>query len=101
VLGFLTGHTSIADVENTVVKARREYEAKGQKRQTVLIWLNKLSLGIRYYSQALDMLAQHHPEYVALAWGAVKFVLTVNFIVRRCDIADEILLGRHKPCRAY
>jgi hypothetical protein len=64
-----------------VEKAKREYEAKGQKRRTVLKWLNKLSLGIRYYSQALDMLAQHHPEYVALAWGAIKFVLMVRPIV--------------------
>jgi hypothetical protein len=81
VLGFLAGRTSIVDVENTVERAKREYEAKGQKRRAVMNWLNKLSLGIRYYSQALDMLAQHHPEYVALAWGAVKFVLTVRRIL--------------------
>ena len=31
-----------------------------------------------YYGKVLDMLAQHHPEYVALAWGTVKLVLTVS-----------------------
>jgi hypothetical protein len=61
-----------------VEKAKREYEAKGQKRRTVVQWLNKLSFGIRYYSKVLDTLAQHHPEYVALAWGAVKFVIMVS-----------------------
>jgi hypothetical protein len=81
VLGFLAGRTSIVDVENTVEQAKREYEAKGQKRRAVMNWLNKLSLGIRYYSQALDMLAQSNPEYVALAWGAVKFVLTVRRVL--------------------
>ncbi|KAM3070521.1 hypothetical protein ACMFMG_010342 [Clarireedia jacksonii] len=87
VLGFLAGHTSIVDVEDTVIKAKMEYEAKGQKRQTVLIWLNKLSLGIRYYSRVLDMLSQHHPEYVALAWGAVKFVLTG--VINHAELIEE------------
>jgi hypothetical protein len=76
------------DIETIVEKAKREYEAKRQKRRPVLEFLNKLSLGIRYYSQALDMLAQHHPEYVALAWGAIKFVLTVRPILRRCGITN-------------
>jgi alkyl sulfatase BDS1-like metallo-beta-lactamase superfamily hydrolase len=75
---FLVGQTTIRDVENTVEQAKREYEAKGQKRRKTLKWLNKLSLGIRHYSKALDMLAQHHPEYVGLAWGVVKFVLIVR-----------------------
>jgi len=30
------------------------------------------------YAQALDMLSQHHPEYVALVWGTLKFVLMVR-----------------------
>lgn len=94
--GFLAGYTSIVDVQNTVEKAKRGYEAKGQKRRTVLRWLSNLSLGIRYYSQALDMLAQHHPEYVALAWGAMKFVLTVRPMIWRGDIADEMMPGRYK-----
>jgi hypothetical protein len=31
-----------------------------------------------YYGKVFDTLAQHHPEYVALAWGAVKLVLMVS-----------------------
>jgi hypothetical protein len=31
-----------------------------------------------FYSQVLDALAQHHPEYVALVWGTLKFLLVVS-----------------------
>ncbi|KAH7370953.1 hypothetical protein BKA65DRAFT_446146 [Rhexocercosporidium sp. MPI-PUGE-AT-0058] len=109
VVGFLVGHTSIVDVENTVEKAKREYEAKGQKRRTVLKWLNKLSLGIRYYSQALDMLAQHHPEYVALAWGAIKFVLMgvinheelIEELAKALTLIGNVLPGIKLSARLY
>jgi len=37
-----------------------------------------------YYGKVLDMLAQHHPEYVALAWGTVKLVLTVRLVSFLC-----------------
>lgn len=30
------------------------------------------------YSDVLDVLAQHHPEYVSLVWGAFKFVFVVS-----------------------
>ena len=33
---------------------------------------------LQYYSKVFDSLAQHHPEYVALAWGAFRLVLTVG-----------------------
>jgi len=32
-----------------------------------------------YYGKIMDTLAQHHPEYVALVWGAMKFVLIVGY----------------------
>ncbi|KAI0160610.1 hypothetical protein GGR57DRAFT_388457 [Xylariaceae sp. FL1272] len=37
-------------------------------------WLIRLSEKVIFYSQVLDVVAQHHPEYVSLAWGAFKFV---------------------------
>src|SRR5437667_54664 len=30
------------------------------------------------YVQVLDVLAQHHLEYVSLAWGALKFIFMVH-----------------------
>ncbi|KAF4932722.1 hypothetical protein CGCF245_v010294 [Colletotrichum fructicola] len=38
-------------------------------------WARRLSEKILYYGHILDVISQHHPEYVALAWGAVKFLL--------------------------
>lgn len=40
-------------------------------------WLERLSLRIHFYSTILDVFAQHHPEYVALVWGSVKFLIIV------------------------
>ena len=31
-----------------------------------------------YYGQIMDMLAQHHPEYVSLGWGTFKFLFVVS-----------------------
>ncbi|KAH7311323.1 hypothetical protein B0I35DRAFT_437900 [Stachybotrys elegans] len=44
-------------------------------------WLRKAAEKIDYYSNVLDVLVQHHPEYVALVWGAMKFLFTgvVNY----------------------
>ncbi|KAK7999450.1 hypothetical protein PG990_012050 [Apiospora arundinis] len=38
------------------------------------LWLNQLSSKINYYGNILDVLVQHHPEYVSLAWGTFKFL---------------------------
>ncbi|KAI4188537.1 MAG: hypothetical protein LQ348_003912 [Seirophora lacunosa] len=38
------------------------------------LWLTGLSEKLLYYSNIFDVLAQHHPEYVALAWGTLKFL---------------------------
>ncbi|OMP81791.1 hypothetical protein BK809_0006099 [Diplodia seriata] len=38
-------------------------------------WLHDVSKYTLHYTQVFDALAQHHPEYVSLAWGSIKFVL--------------------------
>ena len=32
---------------------------------------------IHHYGKVMDVLVQQHPEYVALAWGAMKLVFGV------------------------
>jgi hypothetical protein len=66
------------DILDAVQTAQRSYNARAEPRKKVHEWLAKVSSRIMHYSQALDMLAQHHPEYVALVWGAMKFVLMVG-----------------------
>jgi hypothetical protein len=80
---MLDSYTSIEDVRSIVEKAKINYDASSEKRKHVHKWLTRFSSRITYYGQVLDMLAQHHPEYVALAWGALKFVLTVQLYARR------------------
>lgn len=70
---------SIASVVEVVEKARLLYSTKqGHGHEKARRWINVLASRVTYYGQVLDILAQHHPEYVALAWGAIKFVMMVS-----------------------
>src|SRR5436853_610029 len=64
---------SINDVQKVVADAKKKYDDES-KRKKIQKWLQKLSGQMMYYGSVLDTLAQHHPEYVALVWGAVKVV---------------------------
>ena len=63
-----------------VETAKKDYEDKSKqdKHAEMKQSLERLSARIMYYGKVMDTLAQHHPEYVALVWGAMKFVLTVS-----------------------
>lgn len=67
---------SIEDVQSLVEAARTSYDASSKDRKA-LKWLRRASARISYYGQVLDVMAQHHPEYLALAWGTMKFILIV------------------------
>lgn len=69
----------VFSVSQAVEEAQQIYERK--KRCKALKWLTRLSARITLYGSALDMLAQHHPEYLALVWGSLKFVVIVSAIV--------------------
>lgn len=68
--------TSIHDIRDIVERAEVKYRESPNKGKGVRCWLRRFSATTMYYGKVLDMLAQHHPEYVALAWGTVKLVLT-------------------------
>ena len=68
---------SIDDVQRLVEEAQTRYH-DSSKDSKVLKWLRRASSRITYYGQVLDVLAQHHPEYLALAWGTMKFILIVR-----------------------
>lgn len=40
-------------------------------------WLGMLASRITYYGNVMDVLAQHHPEYVSLVWGTFKLLFIV------------------------
>jgi len=68
--------TTLGDLMETTKEAESRYnQAAPAKQKSVKSWIRGLSSRILYYGQVLDVLSQHHPEYVALVWGVVKFVL--------------------------
>jgi hypothetical protein len=60
-----------------VEQAKKQYDVESEKTKKPRKWLNAFASRLMYYGAVLDTLAQHHPEYVALAWGALKFVFLV------------------------
>jgi len=71
-----------------VLNAKRSYDTASSKQgKKVLECLQKTSAQLLYYGEVFDTLAQHHPEYVALAWGAFGFVFMVSdpFGYRSCS----------------
>lgn len=64
------------DVQAILRNAVSKYESK-QRFPVLRDRLNRLSSKIHYYGNVVDVLVQHHPEYVSLVWGAMKFLFTV------------------------
>ncbi|KAI4681790.1 uncharacterized protein J4E84_007386 [Alternaria hordeiaustralica] len=81
---------SIKDVFSVVENAKKDYEDKSKqdKHAEMRQSLEKLSARIMYYGKVMDTLAQHHPEYVALVWGAMKFVLTG--VINRATLFEKL-----------
>ncbi|KAI1125433.1 hypothetical protein F5Y10DRAFT_9991 [Nemania abortiva] len=63
--------TTVEDVICQIRIAEAKYSSRPSGKAWK--WVVRLSEKIMFYSQVLDALAQHHPEYVSLAWGAIKF----------------------------
>ncbi|KAI0430409.1 hypothetical protein F5Y09DRAFT_307743 [Xylaria sp. FL1042] len=67
--------TSLDDLLETTRYVEDKYDRSSRNRPGLISWLRGLSTRVMYYGRVLDTLAQHHPEYVSLVWGVVKFVL--------------------------
>ncbi|KAI9690899.1 MAG: hypothetical protein M1822_008519 [Bathelium mastoideum] len=67
---WISDRASIKDVLQAVSDARNRYHTK--RTSKAWKWLTQLSARVNYYGSILDVLVQHHPEYAALAWGAMK-----------------------------
>lgn len=76
---WISDRASIKDVLQAVSDARDKYHAK--RTSKAWKWLTQLSARVNYYGSILDVMVQHHPEYAALAWGAMKVLFVVrNYI---------------------
>ncbi|KAL9112820.1 MAG: hypothetical protein Q9227_002897 [Pyrenula ochraceoflavens] len=75
---WLSNKDSLQDVEDALLEAKARYDSRTSSRARQQI--NRVSAGLMYYANIMDMLVQHHPEYVSLGWGTMKltFVLVLN-----------------------
>ncbi|KAJ4985861.1 hypothetical protein SVAN01_08659, partial [Stagonosporopsis vannaccii] len=73
-ISYARSAARLEDVKVVVEQAVERYNASRSDKKSRK-WLVKLSRWIHHYSGVFDVFAQHHPEYVALAWGSMKFLL--------------------------
>lgn len=69
--------TSLSEILSIVGGMKLEYETKKQSSKA-RIWISHLSSRVNYYGAIMDVLVQHHPEYVSLAWGTMKLLFVVS-----------------------
>ncbi|KAK4220534.1 hypothetical protein QBC38DRAFT_540507 [Podospora fimiseda] len=65
--------TSIQDIQTVIKNSLTRYSDK-HKFPKARKWLSRTLATIHHYANIFDAFVQHHPEYVAVAWGAMKFI---------------------------
>jgi|SRR3569833_2170275 len=74
---FVSEKSTMQDVQDTVAESMLKYETQNKDSQAK-VWLRSFSHRVRFYGDIMDIFVQHHPEYVSLAWGAMKFLFIVS-----------------------
>jgi hypothetical protein len=82
---WANSHADAESILEVVQEAKQKYHDVSKAHSGTTAWLEKFSGRVMYYGKVFDALAQHHPEYVALAWGSVKFVLIVRLSSARAS----------------
>jgi hypothetical protein len=94
---ILTKVLTMNDVQNEVTKSSQKYRSSRSKTKAHK-WLVRFSERVSYYGFVLDVLVQQSPEYVSLAWGAMKFLFSVrvqyNFYSRLLPL-NKISIQEH------
>jgi hypothetical protein len=77
---------------------KEAYEARSQQSKARK-WLTKFSERVMQYGKVMDTFANYDPQYCALAWGTMKFLLMARLPQRFCweslsslEISENILL---------
>lgn len=71
----MSENSTLEDVLQTLALAKAHYEAKHTSKARK--WLGIFSSKVMFYASVLDVLVQHHPEYVSLVWGAMRLLFAV------------------------
>ncbi|KAL6919001.1 hypothetical protein FSST1_003027 [Fusarium sambucinum] len=73
-VGFSQGFSSIQDIQLLAQDSFAKYSDE-KRFPKAKKWLQRVTSKIHHYGNIMDVLVQHHPEYVSLAWGAMKIIL--------------------------
>jgi hypothetical protein len=66
---------SVQDITAALKLAREAYQNKPSSKARK--WLVLFSARVHHYASVLDVLIQQHPQYVSLAWGAMRLLFQV------------------------
>jgi hypothetical protein len=67
--------SSLEDLQQVLAVAKAKYDAK--QTSTAREWLGIFSSKVMFYAGVFDVLIQQYPQYVSLAWGAMRFLFAV------------------------
>jgi hypothetical protein len=84
---WICQQSTMDDVVQTVMQAQSEYGNRTSSKARK--WLSRFSARVTYYGAVLDVLVQQHPEYVSLAWGAMKFLFVVGMHMALSNVPDD------------
>jgi hypothetical protein len=89
--------TSFNELHNTVKAAQAKYDEPSNQTKT-RERLRAFSGTLLFYGNIMEVLMQHHPEYVSLAWGAMKFLFVVRLILfsYQCHQVNQMIDHDHK-----
>jgi hypothetical protein len=89
---FVRENSGLEDVLQTLAVAKAKYDAKQTSKARK--WLGIFSSKVMFYASVLDVLVQHHPEYVSLVWGAMRLLFAVcrPFLVQVMEPTSLIYL---------
>ena len=68
--------SSLQDVLNAALAAKTHYQAK-RAGSRIRECITAFAARVCHYGNIMDVLVQHHPEYVSLVWGAMKLLFGV------------------------
>lgn len=69
--------TTANDLLSAVQDAQKYYHQR-QSESAIGRRIEQFSERVHHYGKIMDVLVSHHPEYVSLAWGAMKLLFGVS-----------------------
>lgn len=90
---LVESRTCCQEVRDLALKAMNRYNSS-RSDSRVKLWLHSFAQNVTFYGGVIDVLVQHHPEFVSLAWGAMKLLFTVSHTAQRFFFSHRLGLTR-------